>query len=52
MLNYTGGSPCPNPKGTPKDAPVRSKYSLISLLCERDPLAPKASISFDGTIDE
>src|SRR4051812_33267680 len=52
MLNYTGGSPCPNPKGTPKDAPVRSKYTLISLLCEKDPLAPKASISFDGTVDD
>ncbi|KAI9822048.1 MAG: Cation-independent mannose-6-phosphate receptor CI-MPR [Thelocarpon impressellum] len=32
----------------PKKGPVRRKSTLISLLCDRDPLAPKASVSFVG----
>ena len=32
--------------------PVRRKGTIISLLCDRDPLAPTAAVSFIGTLDE
>lgn len=57
-LNYTGGSPCPR-AGSDRDAQhekdnwsKRHKSTLISLLCERDPLQPKAAVAFVGTNDE
>lgn len=57
-LNYTGGSPCPRAgvdqrnQSAPENWSRRRKSTLISLLCERDPLAPKVSIAFVGTNDE
>lgn len=34
------------------DQPVRRKSALIHMLCDRDALTPKVSISFLGTLDE
>lgn len=31
---------------------VRRKTSIFSLMCEKDPLGPKAAVSFVGTMDE
>lgn len=52
VLNYTDGSPCPAPKGASEEAPLRYKSTLISLLCDRDPLLSKPAISFVGAIDD
>jgi len=64
VLNYTDGSPCNinTPKEALKlrdyddddeDVPAKKPYvqrksTLISFLCDRDPLSPKASVAFVG----
>lgn len=61
-MNYTDGSPCPTtPQSSLKDPrklidgdedePVRRKNTLIDFLCDRDPLAPAAAVSFVGSPD-
>ncbi|KAF2101390.1 mannose 6-phosphate receptor domain-containing protein [Rhizodiscina lignyota] len=55
VLNYTEGSPCPGSSPSFLDRShdgVRRKSSILSLHCEKDPLAPKAHISFVGSMDE
>ena len=60
VLNYTNGSPCPDPLSdahdtaiaTDVDVPTRRKTTLVSLLCERDPLMPLLTLSFVGSPDE
>lgn len=42
------GSDRHKPSSPSKAAPTRRKSTLISLLCDRDPLAPKASVAFVG----
>ncbi|KAI9827952.1 MAG: Cation-independent mannose-6-phosphate receptor CI-MPR [Phylliscum demangeonii] len=62
VLQYTDGSPCgapPSPSPSPSPSrrtdgddghptTTRRKSALISLLCDRDPLAPKAAVAFVG----
>ncbi|KAI5294459.1 Cation-independent mannose-6-phosphate receptor [Ascosphaera acerosa] len=63
VLNYTDGSPCASTinedaatDGTtttttpPSDG--RRKSTIISFLCDRDMVAPPATVSFVGTLDE
>ena len=63
MLNYTHGSPCPERQNYPdKDgnyddgrvpiSHIRRKITIISMLCDRDPLAPKLTLSFIASPDE
>ncbi|KAF2269017.1 mannose 6-phosphate receptor domain-containing protein [Lojkania enalia] len=55
VLNYTGGSLCPSKSSLHShEAPSedeRRKTTVISLLCESDPLA-KTSISFVAAVDD
>lgn len=39
-------------KGSSGREPTRRKSTIISFICDRDSLAPKAHLSFLGTIDE
>ena len=34
-----------------KQQSVRTKSTIMSFICDRDPLAPKATVYFVGTID-
>lgn len=75
VLNYTDGSPCPEPRkrdssladlsgreivdGDKDDdeserptSTVRRKTTIISMLCERDPLMPQLTLSFIASPDE
>lgn len=64
ILNYTNGSPCPertnfvdgeegNGDGDHrKDSKKRRKTTIISMLCEPDPLYPKLTLSFIASPDE
>ncbi|KAF2208815.1 hypothetical protein CERZMDRAFT_48473 [Cercospora zeae-maydis SCOH1-5] len=59
VLNYTDGSPCEHPedkrwanKKPVKKSKGRTKSTVISMLCDRDPLAPPLQLSFVGTLDE
>jgi cation-dependent mannose-6-phosphate receptor len=80
VLNYTDGSPCPEPRkrshmladlspreivggddGDHEDeedesdrpkVPGRTKTTIISMLCERDPLMPLLTLSFIASPDE
>lgn len=38
--------------GTSRSDGVRRKTTVLSLLCEKDPLAPKAAVSFVAAVDE
>ncbi|KAI9736619.1 MAG: Cation-independent mannose-6-phosphate receptor CI-MPR [Cirrosporium novae-zelandiae] len=51
VLNYTDGSPCPSADSDSTSSPSRQKNTLISLLCDRDPLSPPVHLSFVGTPD-
>ncbi|KAI9810469.1 MAG: Cation-independent mannose-6-phosphate receptor CI-MPR [Pycnora praestabilis] len=55
VLNYTDGSPCStrnddddDDRGSRKGGTRGRKSTIISLLCDRDPLSPKASVAFVG----
>ncbi len=75
VLNYTDGSPCPEPRkradlmagrdtreivdGDKDDdesdrpkVPGRTKTTIISMLCDRDPLMPQLTLSFIASPDE
>ena len=69
VLNYTDGSPCPEPRkreiiGDDDDddkdedeadrekSKNRKKTTIISMLCERDPLMPQLTLSFVASPDE
>ncbi|EME89432.1 cation-independent mannose-6-phosphate receptor CI-MPR [Pseudocercospora fijiensis CIRAD86] len=53
VLNYTDGSPCDSPgsRGSHLSS-GRTKSTVISMLCDKDPLAPTLQLSFVGTMDE
>ena len=63
ILNYTHGSPCPerfnfdegegNGDGeSHRNSRIRRKTTIISMLCEKDPLYPKLTLSFIASPDE
>lgn len=64
ILNYTNGSPCPERSNFDEDGEgngdgeskhnsrIRRKTTIISMLCERDPLYPKLTLSFIASPDE
>lgn len=63
VLNYTHGSPCPERSNYPdedgdnddsehRDSRIRRKTTIISMLCDRDPLNPKLILSFIASPDE
>lgn len=59
VLSYTGGSYCTTSRHRDDDdndrhsrqwpSGARRKNTIISLLCEKDPMAAKATVSFVGT---
>ena len=61
-MNYTHGSPCPERYNYPNEdgenddssnpSHKRRKTTIISMLCERDPLYPKLGLSFIASPDE
>lgn len=58
VLNYTDGSPCPLNVGKSDydsfkndNDSIRTKSTIMSFLCDRDPMAARAAVSFVGTMD-